>query len=717
MMLHPKQQSIAAAAPSLSLSMALFQPRSVALIGATADQTKNNSRAQRLLQKAGYTGRVIPINPGRAEIMGLPAFSCIQDAPGPIDHAFIMVPAAAVPEAIEGCVEAGVQVATIFTAGFAETGVEGGKLQERIVATARAGGLRLVGPNCLGLLNVTDHFPLSVNASVEAEFDHLQSGDVSIISQSGSKMGALMTRLVERDVGFAKLVSVGNECDVGVGELAELLVEDEHTKLILLFLETFRDATRLARAARRAHENGKAIAALKLGRSETGRQLAASHTGAMLGGDHLAEAFFADHGILRVDMLEALVELPRFIAGHRPPKGRRVAALTGTGGAAALVLDRIGLKGHAVVGPTPQMRARLADAGAPVSDAALIDLPMGGTKEQYGAVLAELLHSDHCDAVLAVLGNTTRLRPSQVDENILSVDRGDKPLAVFVAPEAPQALHKLAEAGVAGFRTPESCADALDAFLKWRAPYHHPVPGGREIGRAAALLRSAGPGATLDEYEASQVFAALGIEVSASQIINDPAALKPVAGPVAIKILSPDILHKTDAGLVELGVTGDQAVSGCVTRLLERAHSKFPTARIRGVLVAPMQRGFAEVIVGFKRDAEVGPVVMLGVGGVLAEVRRSVAVRIAPVDEAEAAAMIAELPELRILSGFRNLPRGDVAALARAISRASYLATIEDSPVAEAEINPLIVRREGEGVVAVDGLIVIASTPTAAREH
>ena len=188
MMLHPKQQSIAAAAPSLSLSMALFQPRSVALIGATADQTKNNSRAQRLLQKAGYTGRVIPINPGRAEIMGLPAFSCIQDAPGPIDHAFIMVPAAAVPEAIEGCVEAGVQVATIFTAGFAETGVEGGKLQERIVATARAGGLRLVGPNCLGLLNVTDHFPLSVNASVEAEFDHLQSGDVSIISQSGSMM-------------------------------------------------------------------------------------------------------------------------------------------------------------------------------------------------------------------------------------------------------------------------------------------------------------------------------------------------------------------------------------------------------------------------------------------------------------------------------------------------------------------------------------------------
>jgi len=711
------QQSTPATKPSQSLSSALFQPRSVALIGATADQSKNNSRAQRLLQKAGYAGRVIPINPGRAEIMGLPAFPRIQDAPGPIDHAFIMVPAAAALEAIESCVEARVQVATIFTAGFAEIGDEGRRLQERIAATARAGGLRLLGPNCLGLLNVTDHFPLSVNASVEAEFDRLQRGGVSIISQSGSMMGALMARLVDRNVGFAKLVSVGNECDVGVGELAELLVEDEHTKTILLFLETLRDAECLARAARRAYENGKAIAALKLGRSEIGRQLAASHTGAMLSGDHLAEAFFADHGIMRVDMLEALVELPRFVAGHRPPKGRRVAAITGTGGAAALVLDRVGLKGHAVVGPTPEMRARLAAAGAPVSDAALIDLPMGGTKEQYRTVLTELANSDHCDAVLAVLGNTTRLRPGQVDENILSADRGDKPLAVFVAPEAPQALDKLAEAGVAGFRTPESCADVLDAFLKWRAPYRHPAPDDSEIGHAAALLKAAGPGATLDEYEASQVFAALGIEVSASQIVSDGTALKPVAGPVAIKILSPDILHKTDAGLVELGVTGDQEVSSCVTRLLDRACSQFPAARIRGVLVAPMQRGLAEVIIGYKRDAEVGPVVMLGVGGILAEIRRSVAVRIAPVDEAEAAAMIAELPDLRVLSGYRNLPRGDVAALAKAVSRLSYLAAVADPAVAEAEINPLIVRGEGRGVVAVDGLIVVAASPAAAREQ
>ena len=705
----PQQPPPVSAATPPSLFSALLRPRAVALVGATPDQGKNNSRAQRLLQKAGYAGRVIPVNPARAEIMGLPAFARVQDAPGPVDHAFIMVPAAAVPAAIEDCVAAGVQAATIFTAGFAEVSDEGRQAQEQITRIARAGGLRLLGPNCLGLLNVTDRFPLSVNASVEAEFDRLRPGKVSIISQSGSMMGALMTRLVERGVGLSKLVSIGNECDIGVGELAEMLVEDEQTQTLLLFLETFRDPARLARAARRAHENGKALAALKLGRSEIGRQLAASHTGALLSGDHLAEAFFADHGILRVDMLEALVELPGFVAGHRPPKGRRVSAVTGTGGAAALVLDRVGLKGHSVVGATQPMQERLAAAGMPITGAALIDLPMGGTKEQYRAVLSELTHSDHCDAVLAVLGNTARLRPEQVDENILSARRGDKPLAVFIAPQATAALDKLAAAGVAGFRTPEACADALNAYLKWRAPYRHPAPESGPIGQATALLAKAGAGAALDEHEASQVFAALGVEVCASQVVASSAQLRPAPGPAAVKILSPDILHKTDAGLVELGVTGEAAVADCVTRLLERARSQFPAARIRGALVAPMQRGLAEVIVGFKRDAEVGPVILLGAGGVLAEIRRSVAVRIAPVDEAEAAAMIAELPELRALAGYRNLPRGDLAALARAVSRLSWLAAIGQPWVTEAEINPLIVRGEGQGVVAVDGLLVTAA--------
>ena len=301
------------------LSRALFQPRAVALIGATADPAKNNSRAQRLLTKLGYAGRILPINPTRAEVMGIPAYPRVQDAPGPIDHAFIMVPAAAVPDAVAGCAEAGVQVATIFTAGFAELGPEGLALQQRVTAIARAGGVRILGPNCLGLFNVADGVPLTVNAAMEAET--LRSGYISLVSQSGSMMGALMTRIQARGLGFSRMVSVGNECDLGVGELAEMLVEDERTRLLMLFIETFRDSPALARAARRAHALGKAVVALKLGRSETGRQLAASHTGAMLGSDELAAAFFRDHGIMRADTLEGLVELPRLVLGQSPPKG------------------------------------------------------------------------------------------------------------------------------------------------------------------------------------------------------------------------------------------------------------------------------------------------------------------------------------------------------------------------------------------------------------
>jgi acetate---CoA ligase (ADP-forming) len=691
-------------AAAAALADAIFRPRAIALIGATADQSKNNARAQRLLKKAGYAGRILPINPGRAEIMGDAAYPDIRQAPGPIDHAFIMVPSAAVPDAIAGCVAKGVKVATLFSAGFAELGAEGRTRQDRIVAMAREGGLRLIGPNCLGLVNVTDGVPITNNAAVEAEA--LRPGWLSVMSQSGSMMGALLSRAMARGFTFAKLVSVGNESDIGAGEVAELMVEDEATRAVLLFLETLRDAPRLARAARRAHALGKPVIVYKLGRSDVGRRVAVSHTGAMVGADELAATFFRENGILRVETLEGLVELPRLVLGRTPPKGNRVAVLTGTGGGAAMVVDSVGARGDQVVGPTPKMRAGLAAQGVEVGDSPLIDLPMGGGRGQYTAVLKALLASDHCDAVVAVLGSTAHLRPTQVNENVLDVYDGSKPIAVFAAPQADAALRILDEAGVAGFRTPETCADALHAFLNWRAP--KPVeqidPASWRTG--AEHLRAVGA-PRLDEAQACEVFARLGIEGPGSRIVTAPEEAQGFGGPVAVKLLSPDILHKTDAGLVRLNVEGDAAVRATVGELLAIARERFPKARVKGVLVAPMHRGLAEVILGYRRDPEVGPVVMLGMGGVLAELKRSYCVRLAPVSEATALEMIAELPELRLIQGFRNLPRGDVAALARAIRSISLFACLDDAPVQEAEINPLIVRAEGKGAVAVDGLIAL----------
>jgi acyl-CoA synthetase (NDP forming) len=691
-------------APRIALADAIFRPRAIALIGATADQSKNNARAQRVLQKNGYAGRILPINPKAAEIMGDAAYPDIRAAPGPIDHAFIMVPAAAVPDAIAGCVEKGVKVATLYSAGFAEVGAEGRERQDRIVAMARAGGLRLIGPNCLGLVNVTDGVPITNNAAVEAEV--LKPGWLSVVSQSGSMMGALLSRAMARNFTFAKLVSVGNESDIGAGEMAELMVEDQATRCVLMFLETLRDAPRLAAAARRAHDLGKPVIVYKLGRSDVGRQIAVSHTGAMVGADELADTFFRENGILRVETLEGLVELPRLVLGRKPPKGNRVAVLTGTGGGAAMVVDGVGLRGDAVVGPTPEMRAQLATQNIHISDSPLIDLPMGGGKGDYATVLKALVASEHCDAVVAVLGSTARLRPTQVNEYVLDVYDGSKPIAVFAAPQADEAIRICDEAEVAAFRTPETCADALHTFLNWRAPKPvASVPASAWREAATKLYAVGAP--RLDEAQACEVFSALGIEGPGSRIVATAEEAGGFTGPVAVKLLSPDILHKTDAGLVRLNVTGDEAIRATVAELLAIARDKFPEAAVKGVLVAPMHRGLAEVILGYRRDPEVGPVVMLGMGGVLAELKRSYCVRLAPVSEETAMEMIATLPELKLIQGFRNLPRGDVAALARAIRSISLLACLDGAAVQEAEINPLIIRAEGHGAVAVDGLIAL----------
>ena len=687
-----------------SLAQALFSPRSVALIGASSDVSRITSRPQRFLRQHGYPGRVLPINPGKDEILGERAYPDLRAAPGPIDHAFIMVPAPAVPGILDQCCELKIPVATIFSAGFAELGEEGLARQGAMVQKARAGGVRLLGPNCMGVISVPDRMPLTVNAVIEHERPN--AGPLSVISQSGSLLGTLVSRAQPRKLGFARLVSVGNECDLGVGEIADMLVDDPATGAILLFLETFRDAHRLASAARRAFGAGKPVIAYKLGRSGVGRQVATSHTGAMVGPDELATAFFRDHGILRVDMIESLFETPRLVLGRTPPRGRRVAVVTGTGGAAAMVVDRLGTLGAEVVPPSPDVVGRLAERNIRVAPVPLTDIPMGRSEGGvYSTILSELLASDHCDAVVSVVGSSSRNTQVIVDRVLKATSRERKPLAVFLAPRADEALALLEESGIAGFRTPETCADAVTAYLNWRAP-RRPAPAAPEETAQAARLLSGQKASRLNERESGALFAALGIPVAESRVWDGKAPWKDAAGEVAIKILSPNIAHKTDAGMVRLGVPGAQA-GGEAGKMLAEARSRLPGARLDGVLVQRMERGLAEVIVGYRRDPEVGPVVMLGAGGIAAELKRDFAARLAPVTLDEAAAMIGEVRDLAALQGFRNLPRGDCAALAAAIRAVSLLAAVEARTVVEAEINPLIVKREGEGVVAVDALVVL----------
>ncbi|MFN0160324.1 MAG: acetate--CoA ligase family protein [Burkholderiales bacterium] len=689
-------------AARLTLAQALFAPRCVALIGASGDVKRHTARPQRFLRKHGYTGRIVPINATRDEVLGERAYPSLATArtalDAPIDHAYVMVPGDAVESALADCIACGVPLVSILSDGFAETGAAGAARQLALVEAARRAGVRLLGPNSMGVIDVPGGVAITVNAVLEG--DTPPAGSTSVVSQSGTMLGTLISRGAARGLGFAKLVSVGNEADLGVGELVDLLVDDPATQVIALFLETLREAPRLAAAARRAHAAGKPVVAFKLGRSALGEAMARSHTGALAGADAAMDAFFHAHGIARVEMLETLIEIPPLMSGRAPPRLNhtpRVAVVTTTGGGAAAVVDRLGVLGLSAMIPTPALKAHLATHGVRVADAPIVDLTMASTGARYRAVLDALLESDDCDAVLAVVGSSAQFHPDFAVAPILETQRTAKPLAVFLAPQADASLRLLAARGIAAFRTPEACADALATFFAWKNPASLAAP------EAPSNLPQLP--AHPDERAALTFFAALGVPVVASALARAPDFAHDLPYPVAAKISSPAIAHKTEAGGVALGIADRAEFDARVGAMLSTVRKVHPAAPIDGVLVQRMESGLIEAIVGYRDDPQVGPLVMLGVGGILAELYQDTILRLCPVDEADALDMIDAVRGLAVIRGYRNLPRGDTTALARAIVAVSRLGALPGRPIAEAEINPLVIKRDG--VVAVDALIVM----------
>jgi acyl-CoA synthetase (NDP forming) len=657
------------------IAQALFAPRAVALVGASGDEAKNTARPQRYLGKYGFAGKIFPVNPTRARIFGRPAFKTLVEIQEKIEHAFIMV--GDVEGALEDCGRARVPVATIFTDGFADAGEGGMARQQRLAARARELGVRLLGPNSMGMINLGGRCPITINAVLE--MDALPAGGTSLVSQSGTMLGTVLSRGTARGLGFAKLVSVGNEADIGVGEIVEMLAADAETRTILLFLETIRDAAALERGARAAQGAGKPVVAYKLGRSKLGERLARSHTGALAGEDAALDAYFRACGIVRVDMLETLIEIGPLLAGRRPPdlhRAPRVAVVTTTGGGAATVVDRLGTLGIETASP---------DARSPITD-----LTMGRQAAGYGAVVAELLDFPDCDAVLAVVGSSAQFHPQHAVEPILRARSSAKPLAVFMTPQADRSLALLAEAGIAAFRTPEACADALRAYFSWTTP--RKASGGGVPGWPAQVPVEG----RLNEFQAIQVFAALGIPVVESAIARPPHYAHGLTYPVALKILSAEVAHKSDVGGVVLGIASAEEFAQKAREL---------SGRSSALLVQKMASGLGEAIVGYRDDPVVGPLVLVGAGGILAELYNDAVVRLAPVDEAEALEMIGRVKGLALLRGYRGRPRGDLAALAQAVAAMSRLALLAGRPVREAEANPVIVQERG--AVAVDGLVVL----------
>ncbi len=754
---NKSQQEVSLFKDISTFRRALLKPASVALIGASSNLKKNTARPLRFMQKHGYTGDIYPVNPSAQEISGVKAWKNIASLPDHVEHAFVMIDSAGVNEVIEQCAAKGIGMVTIYSDGFAEAGEAGRQRQDELMATAKRLGVRVLGPNSIGLANVHSGGVISVNAAFE--MDNLVSGEIGIISQSGSMMGSLMSRAAARGFGFSHLVSVGNESDVTVGEILDAMVDDDETRVILLFLETLRDAKTLSAALKRAHEAGKPVIAYKLGRSEQGDALSQSHTGAIAGNDAAVDAFFHAHNVIRVTMLETLFEIAPLATRYahlrpqahsdagKPQDGNasnpiRVAVITTTGGGAATVVDNLGLHGFEAVAPTAEFVSHMASRGLKLRQTPVIDLTLAATSEQYQDLLTEILHSDWCDTVLCIAGSSAQFHPQYVVQPILNAvatEHGSrKPLVAFLSPDAMASLQVLQENGVAAFRTPESCADALAAFyvpvqsfatqtqtqqadalsLPADSPLNR-VPkakskdsrNDKDIGSATSEDINSDANANntdtgsrnLTEPEAMSVFDSLGIGVVPYAMVQADSPTHAIAYPVVLKVVSRDILHKTEAGGVKVGIGSEAELTSALATMATEINANAPEAVVDGFMVQKMEGRLIEMLLGYRHDPMVGPTIMLGAGGITAELNPDYSLRLAPVSREQAWEMIREVRQTRLIRGYRNLPQGDCEALADTIVALSRLAMVKSQPVQEAEINPLFVHKDG--VVAVDAVI------------
>lgn len=688
----------------IGLATALLSPGSIAIVGASDDPAKTTARPQQFLERAGYTGNKYFINPRRETVQGEKAWPSLTSLPEVPDHVYIMTNAESAIDAVRECAELGVNVATVLSSGFAEEGAEGREREDRLRAAAATGPTRVIGPSSLGVVNPRNGVMLTGNAAF-GEPD-TPAGNIFVASQSGSVIGALVSRARNRGIGFAGLVSTGGEADLSLGTICESTIDDPEITSYALFLESLRHSADLASFARAAAKAGKPVVVYKLGKSQEAADLSVSHTGALAGEDSESQAFFDACGFARVDHFDALIETPALVRKIQPQSSQntpRIGVVTTTGGGAAIMVDQLAIRGLKIAGPSASLVSDMAHAGAPVPHSLIADLGLAGAQHEIVANALELMQeSGEFDLIVFVIGSSARLNPELAVQAIAERGFHSVPVVAFALPEAPEAAALLTSSGVPAFRSPESCGDAVKATFDRRLLTIHD-----------AALR---PGTTggqstevLDEYDSAQLLSQQGIPATPSvrlslRDIDDDFDL-PFDYPVVVKALSEKVPHKSDVGGVALNVADARHVRSVSADIAASVARHEPSISIDEVLVQPMaEPGIAEALVGYKVSHDVGPMVLLSTGGVLAELYSDSAVRLAPVTHGGAMEMIREVRGLRVLDGYRGTPPGDVSALADIIVATSNLA-VNDPSIVEAEANPVMVNRAGAGAVALDSLV------------
>lgn len=679
----------------------LLRPASVAVIGASADPTRTTGRPVGYLLRHGFAGAVWPVNPRVTEIAGLRCYPDVAALPGAPDVGIVLLGPDRAEQAVRDLAARGTAAAIVLAGGYGETGEEGGRRQAAL--RDAAGSMRLLGPNTIGLVNLADRIVLSASGALE--FEDLPAGRISLVSQSGGILGAMLSRGAAQGIGFARLVSTGNEADLDVADFLDVLVDDPATEVIALYLEGLRRPQAFREAARRAAAAGKPVVAFKVGRSGAGARAASSHTGALAGADRLYDALFRQAGVIRAERFSDLLDIPAALAARRRAAGRRVAVLTSTGGAGALLADSLGLAGFELPPPEPATAAKLAALTGEEAVANPLDLTLAGLKPEVmrGAITA-LLDSPAYDSLVVVVGSSALAQPRLASDAIVECRAGSpKPVIAYLSPHAPAIGDLLNRQGVPALAAPEAVAAVLSALAA-------PPPSAPASVAPPPAAPPALPSGPLNEAEAKALFARFGLPAVREEVASTPAAAAEAAGRlggrVVLKALSRHLAHKTEAGGVRLGLAPEQ-VAAEAEAMLARVTAASGAAP-EGLLVQEQVAGGVEMILGLVRDPHLGAGVLLGFGGVAAELLDDTALRLLPLTRADAEAMVQELRGRCLLEGFRGAPPADVPALVEAVLAFAAMGEALGERLLEAEVNPLFVLPAGQGVRAADGLAVLA---------
>lgn len=693
----------------------LFNPRGIAVVGARREPRGGGQPLNALLSY-GYAGRIYPVNPKYDELAGIKCYRTLRDIDGPCDLAVIAIPAGGVVDAVKDCGSKGISYAVVYSGAFREAGEEGAARERELVRVARACGVRLVGPNCLGIVNIPDRVYAAFGGMTRKP--QLPGGCVSIVSQSGGLGRTIALRCAGSGVGFRYLISSGNEVDITAPELIDACLEDPATRVVVAYIEGVADGRALMRAGRKAAQLGKAVIVWKVGNTDEGKRAAASHTASMTGSYEIYQAAFKQAGMIEVRGLEEIADLVKVFSAGRLPRGRRVALMSASGGAAIVFADAAAQNGLSVPPLATQTLAALKRSSLEIATAGNpIDLAPGFLEDDVAhkfvdAVIAVLNDPGIdmlCVMFMTILGKQALNGARAL---VLAAQSCDKPILVFTAVSrdtSEEAYAVLEEAGIPMLSSPAALARVAAAAagcVEIRGKLTQEVAAATEARVPHALPAEQ---KSLNEVESKRLLAQYGITTTRDVVVpaGQESSTVPLHPPFAVKVISADIPHKTEAGGVKLNIPDHTALRVALIDVLTHVRRAAPAARIDGMLVSEMITEGTEILVGALNDAVFGPVVGVGLGGIFTEVLHDMSYRVAPFDRETALEMLRELRGRAIFDGVRGKPPLDIDALAEALVAVSRLAWDLRERLQELDINPLLVRPRGKGVVAADALVVL----------